>query len=260
MDIVKQTISHRETNNVIRKDLMQLLIQIRNGGVINNASDWTLKNEAEKDKLMSMEQIAAQAFLFFIAGFDTSSATIAFTLYELSKNEKLQKELQAEIDDLLSKNDGVISYDLIKESVLLDNCVNETVRMYPGLPFLNRECTKDYQIPGTDHVIKKDTAIIISMLGLQRDPDHFPNPMKFDPSRHLPGSTNFTQEAYIPFGEGPRACIGIRMGRNVVKTALVLLLSKYDFKNAGPDELVFENILALIAKGGTKLRISNRKM
>lgn len=71
---------------------------------------------------------------------------------------------------------------------------------------------------------------------------------------------NYTQSAYIPFGDGPRACIGIRMGRNVVKTALVLLLSKYDFKNDGPEELSFENTLALIAKGGTNLKISNRRM
>lgn len=149
MDIVKQTINLRENNEIVRKDLMQLLIQIRNGGVINNINDWEVKNEAEKDKLMSIEQIASQAFLFFIAGFDTSSATTAFTLYELSKNDKLQKEVQAEIDEILKKHNGVISYDMIRESVLLDNCINETVRIYPGLPFLNRECTKNYQIPGT---------------------------------------------------------------------------------------------------------------
>lgn len=84
--------------------------------------------------------------------------------------------------------------------------------------------------------------------------------MKFDPSRHLEENKSYNQSTYIPFGDGPRACIGIRMGRNVAKTALILLLSKYDFENASPDELEFENTLSFMPKGGLNLKISNRKM
>lgn len=132
--------------------------------------------------------------------------------------------------------------------------------MYPGLPFINRECTKDYKIPETDLVIKKGTSVIISLLGLHLDAEHFPDPMKFDPSRYLDENMNYNQSAYIPFGDGPRACIGIRLGRIVSKTALILLLSKYDFKNASPDKLEFENTISLMPKGGLNLKISNRKI
>lgn len=137
---------------------------------------------------------------------------------------------------------------------------SESVRIYPGLPFLNRECTKDYKIPESDLVIQKGTSIIISLLGLHRDEEHFPDPLKFDPSRYLEENMNYNQSAYLPFGDGPRACIGIRMGRNVVKTALILLLSKYNFENASPEELDFENTLTLMPKGGLNLKISNRKI
>lgn len=77
------------------------------------------------------------------------------------------------------------------------------------MPLLPRECTKDYTFPGTNVTIKKNTSIFIPLIGIQNDPKHFPNPDKFDPDR-------FTAEEkakrdkflHIPFGEGPRICIG----------------------------------------------------
>lgn len=72
---------------------------------------------------------------------------------------------------------------------------------------LNRVCVKDYQIPGTDVVIDKDTLVIISTLGLHRDPDHFEDPLKYDPERFSSERT-ILPYTYFPFGEGPRNCIG----------------------------------------------------
>lgn len=81
--------------------------------------------------------------------------------------------------------------------------------MYPALPFLQRVCNKDFEIPGSDLVLQKGNQVIIDCLGFHHDPQYFPNPSKFDPDR-------FTEEekakrnkyTYLPFGEGPRNCIG----------------------------------------------------
>lgn len=81
--------------------------------------------------------------------------------------------------------------------------------MYPGLPILNRECTIDYTIPGTNHTIKKGTSIIFSLLGVSRDPDYFPDPETYRPERFSDAVPAYNVNAYIPFGEGPRACIGM---------------------------------------------------
>jgi cytochrome P450 family 6 len=86
--------------------------------------------------------------------------------------------------------------------------VSETVRKYPALPILNRECTKDYQIPESEFKVEKGTSIIISLMGLHRDPKYFPEPEKFDPSRFAEATKNYDETAYMPFGEGPRNCIG----------------------------------------------------
>lgn len=77
------------------------------------------------------------------------------------------------------------------------------------MPFLDRRCTKDYQIPGTNVRIDKGTAIFISTMGLQYDPNYFPEPEKFIPERFSEeNKDNIQPFTYLPFGEGPRNCIG----------------------------------------------------
>lgn len=80
--------------------------------------------------------------------------------------------------------------------------------MYPALPLLNRICTKEYQIPGTKKIIEKGTQIIISLIGMHRDEEYFPEPLRYNPDRYTDDQRNFTPAAYMPFGEGPRQCIG----------------------------------------------------
>jgi cytochrome P450 family 6 len=159
-------------------------------------------------KQLSIEQCAAQVFIFYVAGFESSSATTSYCLYELCKNPALMKRLQDEIDTTLKKYNGEISYDCIQEMQFLELCFAETIRMYPALPILNRECTKEYQIPGSDYKIEKGTSIIISLLGIHRDPKYFPEPDKFSPDRFAEATKNYVESAYIPFGDGPRNCIG----------------------------------------------------
>jgi cytochrome P450 family 6 len=85
----------------------------------------------------------------------------------------------------------------------------ETLRIYPPGPFLIRECTKKYKIPGTNVTIEKGTSIIIPVIGLHRDQKYYPDPEKFDPDRFSEEMKNKKpQFTYLPFGEGPRICIG----------------------------------------------------
>lgn len=133
------------------------------------------------------------------------------------------------------------------------------MRKYPGLPILNRECTQDYKIPGTNMKIFKGTGIIISLLGIHMDSKNFPNPDDYIPERFLDDSKPFNEKAYLPFGEGPRNCIAYRMGLIVAKVCLISLLSKYNFETVDKQKIKFKpKSVGLVPIGGINMRISKK--
>lgn len=86
--------------------------------------------------------------------------------------------------------------------------ITESVRKYPTLPMLNRICTEDYHISHANYTIPKGTPVVISLLGLGRDPKYFPQPERYWPDRFEDDVRMFNESAFIPFGDGPRQCIG----------------------------------------------------
>ncbi|XP_044260280.1 cytochrome P450 6A1-like [Tribolium madens] len=208
MKIVTDTVKFREENNHVRGDFMQLLIEMK------------------KENQLTVEEIAANCLAFFIAGFETSSATLTFALYELAKNPNIQKKAR---DEILTNCQ--ITYDSLAEIKYLDQVIAETLRKYPPLLYVTRQCVKDYKIPDEDDlIIEKGTLVAIPILALHYDEDFFPNPEKFDPERFNKIEKSLRHPyTYLPFGEGPRMCIGKRFGLLEVKLALIYLLKNYKF-------------------------------
>lgn len=112
LNIVKETVKYRETNQVERNDFMNLMIELKNS-----------KNEMEK---LTINEIAAQAFVFFLAGFDTSSSALNFCLYELAmdKHKHIQNLARHEIQTVLAKYNGQLSYEALTEMTYLDQILN----------------------------------------------------------------------------------------------------------------------------------------
>lgn len=82
--------------------------------------------------------------------------------------------------------------------------------MYPPVPLLPRKCIKDYRVPDTDVIIEKGTMVLISVLGIHHDAEYYPNPEIFDPERFSEENKSARHGyAHLPFGEGPRNCIGM---------------------------------------------------
>lgn len=125
LSIVKQNLEHRENNNVSRKDFFQLLIQLRNSGTVQLDDEWeTVIKGDESQKALSLNEMAAQSFVFFAAGFETSSTTLTFCMHELAKNVDIQQRVIDEIDDVLQQHNGKITYDSISEMKLLEACID----------------------------------------------------------------------------------------------------------------------------------------
>ncbi|XP_016772837.1 cytochrome P450 6k1 [Apis mellifera] len=257
-NMFKQTVKYRESNNIERKDFLNLLIQLMKNGYVD-ADDESLSNNvnAAKNKLTMMEA-AAQAYVFFLAGFETSSTTVTFCLYELAKNQDIQNKVREEIQTMIKKN-GDLTYNALNDMNYLHKVISETLRKYPPVVILNRICTNDVKLSTTDFCIPKGTCIAIPVFGLHRDSNIFPNPEKFDPERFSEENIKTRHPyVYLPFGEGPRICIGLRFGLIQTKIAIInaLLKNKFKFGPNTPSTLEFEKgSLILIGKGGIHLNI-----
>lgn len=109
MDVVRETVSYREINNVQRNDFMSLLIQLKNGAA---------------DESLTINEIAAQVFAFFLAGYETSATTISFVLYELALNQEIQDRARNELKEAMSRHNGELSYECCSELKYLDQIIN----------------------------------------------------------------------------------------------------------------------------------------
>lgn len=239
-----------------------MMIKLKDHGFVqDNETDIT--DEANK---LTLKEVVAQAFVFFIAAFETSSSTIALCLYEMAKNQHLQRTVQEEIDQAIrARESNEVNYDLMMNLKYLESCIDETLRKYPPAPFLIRECTKTYRVPDTDLIIERGIPIIISSFGLHRDPEIFDEPLAFKPERFLNSSTGEGKAVglfYLPFGDGPRICIGMRMGKLTTKLGLFLLLSKFNFEfltGIPKNELTFcPQQFVLTLKDDMNLKVSSR--
>nr|QTM97428.1 Cytochrome P450 [Sitophilus oryzae] len=242
-DLVTQTVEYREKNNIYRNDFLQLLLELK------------------KNKTITMDEIIAQCFVFFVAGFETSSTTAMFAMLELALNQEIQNKLRDEINKVLKKYDDKLCYDAVMEMEYLDKVVNETLRIFPPAAVIRRKCTKTYKVPGTEVVIEKGIRVVIPVWGLHRDPDFYQNPEQFNPE-------NFSAEnkakrpdmTFLPFGEGPRMCIGLRLGMFQTKLALIAMLRNFrytlDRRTKTPVEIDPEAFFVISVKGNVWLNVN----
>ncbi|CAD7079271.1 unnamed protein product [Hermetia illucens] len=216
-NMVHETIAFRRENNYHRNDLMQILIEHLK----------LVEEDDSNDSGLTIDEVVANSFIFFFAGFETSSTTLTVALYHLAKNPNIQKQARAEISTVLSKHDNKLSYEGLAEMELLERILLETLRLFPPVGTVHRVSNQDYTLPNGG-VVPKGTFLVLPVYAMHHDKDVFPEPERFDPER-------FTEEekskrhpfAFLPFGEGPRICIGARFAMMQTKIALVKLLSNY---------------------------------
>ncbi|KAG5347799.1 C6A22 protein, partial [Acromyrmex charruanus] len=185
-------------------------------------------NQFQRMGHVTDEFIAAQSFVFFAAGFETSSITMSLAMYELAQNQSIQEKVRKEIKEVLDSADGVILYDNIKKMNYLEKICQEVLRKYPPVTFLMRQPTKNYTFEGTKITLRKGQAVIIPNYAIQHDPNIYPDPEVFDPERF--SAENVKQRNpmyYLPFGDGPRNCIGKRFAINQIKIGLIKVLINY---------------------------------
>ncbi|GFG30951.1 hypothetical protein Cfor_07734, partial [Coptotermes formosanus] len=178
------------------------------------------------------EDIIAQAVLFFLAGFDTASTLLCFASHELAVHLDVQTRLQEEIDETLQENGGKFTYEALHDMKYLDMVVNETLRLYPPVAAVDRICVQPYTLKSDPPMeVHPGEVLFIPIVALHHDPKYYPDPERFDPERFSDDNKhNINPLTYLPFGIGPRSCIGNRFALMEAKLALAYLLSRFSVK------------------------------
>ena len=183
---------------------------------------------SNENSKLSFKEIVAQGILFFLAAFETTSSTLAFLMYELSRHHDIQEKLHQEIKEGTDSWSDC-NYENVMKLSYLDQCIQETLRLYPALARVTRSASQDVEVNGL--LIPKGTQIIIPINAIQHDPEIWNNPYEFDPSRFDPDQKESRSHFnHIPFGTGPRQCIGIRLAFLELKLAIVFLMRDFVLK------------------------------
>ncbi|XP_037539370.1 thromboxane-A synthase [Nematolebias whitei] len=179
-------------------------------------------------KTMSDDEIVSQAFVFLLGGYESSRSTLAFTCYLLALHPECQQKLQEEADDLFTKHDSP-NYTNIQELKYLDMVVCEALRHYPpGFRFA-RDVDHDCVVNG--QFLPKGATLEIPAGFLHHDPEYWPEPEKFIPERFTPeAKANQHPFVYLPFGAGPRNCVGMKLAQLEIRMALVHLFHKFSIE------------------------------
>jgi cytochrome P450 len=175
------------------------------------------------------ERIRDQMLTMLIAGHDTSTALLAWTFYLLGMNPEIYSRLQKELDLALQGQPPLAPGGW--QPSLLDEIIKESLRLYPPIHLGSRRVVESIDVDG--HCVPEGERLIYSIYLTHRDPAIWDNPGDFKPERFSHGRKQ-PPFAYVPFGGGPRACIGAAFGQAEARLVLARLLQTHDFRLMNP--------------------------
>ncbi|XP_047998100.1 cytochrome P450 6B5-like [Leguminivora glycinivorella] len=224
--LVAQVTAARNGVPTNRKDFMDLLLEMKQANTVQGNKRLEGK---EADTLeITDDLIVAQAFVIYAGGYETSATTLAYMLYRLALNPEIQEKVAAEIDEVFERHGGEITYEALKDLTYMDKVFHETLRLHTVGDSLLRVSAEDYKVPGTNVTLRKGQTAVIPNIGIHYDEKYWPDPFKFDPERFsLENVAKRNPAVFLPFGIGPRNCIGVRFAKMQIRLMMARLLSQF---------------------------------
>ena len=217
----QQTVDGGPSSTVHGHDLLQHLI------------DAGLDDNTVRDQMLTM----------LIAGHDTSTALLAWTFALLGQNPEIHTQLVQEVDQAEVKHQ------------LLDNVIKESLRLYPPIHIGNRRVAEEMEF--TEGKVPAGERMFYSIYLTHRDPDIWENADQFCPDRFSHGRKT-PPFAYVPFGGGPRACIGAAFGQAEARIVMTRLLQTFRFEPVNPHQIHAHMGATLEPRPGVMMKISHR--
>lgn len=174
-------------------------------------------------RTLSNEELTGQGISFFVAGHDTSASTLAHCFYYISKHTDIQEKLYKEISQLKT-----LDMESLSKLTYLNAVIMEALRIAPAVIRYDREAAEDYTLANTGITIPKGTLVTFSAYSVHHNPNLFDNPFDFKPERFISENNELIENpyGYIPFGDGPRMCLGMKFAMNEMRICVAKLLIK----------------------------------
>ncbi|CAG0890834.1 unnamed protein product [Cyprideis torosa] len=225
----------------LRSEFLELLLKVRTleeetGSVVRNnnhlLNHHKVPNQKNQVRMMTEEMILAQAFFLVIAGFETTSTVLAGAAFCLASNPDCQDKLYQELKERFPDRNVEMTQEDLAKCSYLDKVVKESLRLFPAIYRLERIAVRDTELDGIP--IRKGDLAVVPTWAIHHSADHYENPDLFDPDRwnedRMGEPAPFT---YMPFGAGPRICLGKRFAQENLKTTIAKWVLNFSFQK-GP--------------------------
>lgn len=238
--VSQQILDDRRQSGESRHDFLQMLIDLRYEDTDEGMDDATIRNEMGT---------------FFFAGHETTSNTLSWAWYLLSQNPDAEAKLHEEVDAVL--NGRIATIDDISHLPYTRNVINETMRLYPAAWATSRQPSSDDQVG--PYKLPAGSNIFLAFYAIHRHPRYWHNPNAFDPDRFTPErAANRPNHAFMPFGIGPRFCIGSQFALTEATIALASIAARYRLRLAPGAHVEPETVFTLRVKDALPMMVEKR--
>jgi cytochrome P450 len=233
--IIQRFIDDRRASGEDKGDLLSMLLMAR---------------DEDTDGVMTDKQVRDEAMTLFGAGHETTAHALSWTWYALSQHPDAEARLHAELAEVLGGRAPTLE-DLPRLKYT-EQVVKEAMRLYPPAWTTTREAIADIELGG--YPIRKGEVVVLPIYTIHRDPRYFPDPERFDPDRFSPErEKDIPKYAYLPFGGGPRVCIGNAFALMEARLIVATMAQRFSFSVAPGQIIEPQRMFTLRPKNGMRM-------
>ncbi|XP_071830914.1 cytochrome P450 3A24-like [Apostichopus japonicus] len=269
LGVIAKALELREKGEVKRMDILQLMADAHH--LDSSKEDQTTEDplvhegtasgSSQRKAALTTEEIMANAYVFFLAGYETTNTALCLTSYLLATHPEKQDKLFEEVKKFAPRREDV-TYKVLSQMEYLDCFVRESLRLFPPISVLDRINDKS-DIVIKDLLIPKGFRIFVPVYAIHHDPEIWEDPEEFQPERFNKENRGKIHPAsWLPFGDGPRNCIGMRLAMMEIKFGIIRVLQEYKLKTCSETEIppvLNARSPFLCPKNGVKLQLVTRE-
>jgi cytochrome P450 len=239
-DLVYRTIAERRKSGEDADDVLSMLLAAR---------------DEETGEMLTDRELRDEVMTVLIAGHETSASALTWTWYLLSKNPGVEEKLHEELKSVLGGRTPTI--DDLPQLKYTRGVFEEALRLFPPAYIIGRRALADDEIGGVP--IRKGAPVYLAPYATHRDPAYWDRPDEFDPSRFFDArSANRPPTAFVPFGTGPRICMGAAFARMELQLIIATTAQQFRLRQASAEPVKLAPLLTIRPQGGMPMNITLR--